>query len=122
MTAADTTFVDSRRLGDAKVTVVSEGILRWDPRFPGTDGERREALPDADGDGRIWVGLNVVIIQQGDATIIIDPGMDDPESAWQKARPEAWPDFLVTRTAGLAKAMEQLGITPESVTDVVITH
>ncbi len=122
MTATDTSFIDSRRLGNATVTAISEGTLRWDPRFPGSESERRAAMPDADEEGRVWLGLNVVIVQLGDATIVIDPGLDDPDSDWQRARPHVWPDFLVTRTAGLAAALDQLGIAPETVTDVIITH
>lgn len=122
MTAIDTSFIDTRALGKATVTVVSEGTLRWDPRFPGSESERRAAMPDADEEGRVWLGLNVVIVQLSGATIVIDPGLDDPDSDWQRARPKVWPDFPVTRTAGLAAALDQLGIAPESVTDVVITH
>jgi glyoxylase-like metal-dependent hydrolase (beta-lactamase superfamily II) len=115
-------FFDTRQVGDATVTVVSEGGLLWPPDFPASEEELRQALPEADEAGRVWLGLNVVIIQLGDALIVVDPGMDDPDSAWQRERPRAWPDWQVTRTPGLGAAMVALGVAPEDVTHVVITH
>jgi glyoxylase-like metal-dependent hydrolase (beta-lactamase superfamily II) len=114
--------VDTRRVGDALVTVVSEGQLQWPPRFPVSEDEWREALPEADDEGRVWIGLNVAIIRLGDATIVVDPGLDDPDSAWQRERPRVWPNWAVTRTPGLAVALAGLGIAPEDVTHVIITH
>jgi glyoxylase-like metal-dependent hydrolase (beta-lactamase superfamily II) len=119
---ADTPFIDTRRVGDATVSVVSEGALLWPPQFAAPESEWRQAMPEADAAGRVWLGLNVVIIRLGDATIVIDPGMDDPDSAWQRNLARVWPDWPVTRSPGLTVAMEALGLDPESVTHVVITH
>jgi glyoxylase-like metal-dependent hydrolase (beta-lactamase superfamily II) len=118
----DTSFIESRRVGDATVTVVSEGELLWAPRFPAPELEWRRAMPDADADGRVWLGLNVVIIRLENALIVVDPGMDDPESDWQRERPQVWPDWEVRRTPGLAAALVELALAPEEVTHVVITH
>ena len=79
-------------------------------------------MPEADEDGRVWLGLNVIIIRVGEALIVVDPGMDDPDSVWQRERPRAWPDWPVTRTPGLAAALVELAISPEDVTHVAITH
>ena len=103
-------FVDTRRVGDALVTVVSEGQLQWPPRVPVSESEWREALPEADDEGRVWIGLNVAIIRLGDATIVVDPGLDDPDSAWQRERPRVWPNWAVTRTPGGGVARAGLGI------------
>ena len=119
---SDAPYIDTRRVGDATVTVVSEGGLLWPPRFPITETEFRQAMPDADAHGKVWLGLNVVIIRLGDALIVVDPGMDDPDSAWQRDRSRVWPDWPVTRTPGLGAAMDTLGIDPDEVTHVVITH
>jgi glyoxylase-like metal-dependent hydrolase (beta-lactamase superfamily II) len=118
----DTSFIESRRVGDATVTVVAEGELLWAPRFPAPELEWRRAMPDADADGRVWLGLNVVIIRLENALIVVDPGMDDPESDWQRERPQVWPDWEVRRTPGLAAALVELALAPEEVTHVVITH
>ncbi len=115
-------FIDTRRVGDATVTVVSEGELFWAPRFPVPEPEWRRAMPEADADGRVWLGLNVVIIRLENALIVVDPGMDDPESDWQRERPQVWPDWDVRRTPGLATALVELALAPEDVTHVVITH
>ena len=115
-------FVDTRRVGDAFVTVVSEGGLLWPPRFPVPELEWRQALPEADVEGRVWLGLNVVIIRLGDSLIVVDPGMDDPDSAWQRDRARVWPSWAVTRTPGLAVAMSELEMAPADVNHVVITH
>jgi len=115
-------FVDTRRVGDATVTVISEGGLLWPPRFPVPEPEWRQALPEADAEGRVWLGLNVVVIRLGNALIVVDPGMDDPDSAWQRDRPRVWPNWTVTRTPGMGAAMSALGIAPEDVDHVVITH
>jgi glyoxylase-like metal-dependent hydrolase (beta-lactamase superfamily II) len=124
MTSAPTHshFIDTRLVGDASVTVISEGGLQWSPRFSVSEPEWRQAMPDADAEGRVWLGLNVVVIRLGDALIVVDPGMDDPDSAWQRDRPRVWPNWPVTRTPGLAVAMRELGIAPEDVNHVVITH
>ena len=118
----DTSFIESRRVGDATVTVVSEGDLLWAPRFPAPEPEWRRAMPEADADGRVWLGLNVVLIRLENALIVVDPGMDDPESDWQRERPRVWPDWEVRRTPGLAAALVELALAPEDVTHVVITH
>ncbi|MDF3016850.1 MAG: fold metallo-hydrolase [Thermomicrobiales bacterium] len=115
-------FIDTRQVGGAIVTTVSEGGLLWPPRFPVSESEWRQAMPEADADGRVWLGLNVIIIHLGEALIVVDPGMDDPDSAWQRERPRVWPDWTVTRTPGLAAALAELAIAPEDVTHVVITH
>ena len=118
----DTSFIESRRVGDATVTVVSEGGLLWAPGFPVPEPEWRRAIPEADAAGRVWLGLNVVIIRLENALIVVDPGMDDPESDWQRERSRVWPDWEVRRTPGLAAALVELALAPEDVTHVVITH
>ena len=120
--AAAATYIDTRRVGDTTVTVVSEGGLLWGPRFAVPEAEWRAAMPEADAEGRVWLGLNVVIVQLGEALIVVDPGLDEPDSAWQRARPRVWPNWPVRRTPGLTAAMREQGIDPAEVTHVVITH
>lgn len=119
---ANEPFIDTRQVGQAEVTVISEGGLLWPPRFPVPEAEWRAALPDADDEGRIWLGLNVVFIRLGDALVLIDPGLDNPDSAWQRDLVNVWPEWPVRRTPGLAAAMAELGIAPQDVTHVLITH
>ncbi|HYM71077.1 MAG TPA: MBL fold metallo-hydrolase [bacterium] len=115
-----TAFVASRRVGDAVVTVISEGTLVWTPRFSISDEERRRAMPDADAEGRVRLGLIATHLRVGDASIVLDPGLDDPASAWQREFAARWPGL--TRSPGLAAALERIGERPDAVSHVVITH
>jgi glyoxylase-like metal-dependent hydrolase (beta-lactamase superfamily II) len=118
----DASFIDTRHVGEATVTAVSEGGLLWAPRFPVPEPEWRRAMPEADADGRVWLGLNVVIIRLENALIVVDPGMDDPVSVSQRGRSLVGPDWEIKRTPGLAAALSELALAPENVTHVVITH
>jgi glyoxylase-like metal-dependent hydrolase (beta-lactamase superfamily II) len=113
-------FVASRRIGDATVTVISEGSMLWAPRYEIAEDDRRRALPDADADGRIVLGLNLVHLRVGDASILVDPGCDDPTSSWQERFAARFPG--VTRSAGLTAGLAHIRVHPEDVTHVVITH
>lgn len=122
MTASSAAISETRQIGDASITVIADGEMLWEPRFPVPEVEWRAALPDADEQGRIWIGLNVVLVRLGDALVVIDPGCDAPDSAWQATLPEIWPNWPIRRTAGLDAALDELGIDPAEVTHVVITH
>jgi glyoxylase-like metal-dependent hydrolase (beta-lactamase superfamily II) len=113
-------FVASRRIGDAVVTVVSDGTLRWQPKFPISEEERRRAMPQAADDGTVTLGLNGAHVHIAGASIVIDPGLDDPASAWAREFAVKWPGL--TRTAGLGAALRRIDVAPESVTHVLITH
>lgn len=113
-------LVASRRLGDAAVTVISEGSMPWAPRFPISEDDRRRALPDADAEGKLLLGLNLVHLRLRDASILVDPGCDDPTSSWQQRFAARFPG--ITRSAGLAAGLARIGVSPDDVTHVVITH
>jgi glyoxylase-like metal-dependent hydrolase (beta-lactamase superfamily II) len=113
-------FVASRRIGEAVVTVISDGTLRWAPKFQISEDERRRAMPDTDEDGRLTLGLNLAHVRLGSASIVIDPGCDVPSSAWAREFSAKWPGL--TRSPGLEAALRQIGVSPEAVTHVLITH
>ena len=115
-------IIDRRRIGAADVAVVSDGIINWAPRFNIADSEWFEARPDSDELGRVWFGLHSPIIQLGASVIIIDPCFDDPDSLWQQNISTIWPGVEIVRSLGLKHAMTDLGIAPEAVTHVLITH
>lgn len=122
MTVISDPISETRQIGNATITVIADGEMLWEPRFPVPEAEWRAALPDADEQGRIWIGLNVVLVCLGDALVAIDPGCDAPDSAWQASLPHIWPNWPIRRTAGLDAALAELGIDPAEVTHVVITH
>jgi glyoxylase-like metal-dependent hydrolase (beta-lactamase superfamily II) len=113
-------FVASRRIGDAVVTVISDGTLRWAPKFQISDAERRAAMPDADEEGKVTLGLNLAHVRLGGASIVIDPGCDEPSSAWSGAFAAKW--LGLTRTAGIEAALRRIDTAPDAVTHVLITH
>ena len=63
-------WIDTRQVGDATITIVSEGGLLWEPRFAVPEAEWRAVLPDADERGRLWIGLNVVFVRLGAALVL----------------------------------------------------
>ena len=118
MTERQTGFFDRRRVGQAVVTVISEGEALWAPHFPVDEGVWRAALPEADAAGRLPVGLTALHIQLGDASVLVDPGLPDPGTG----------GFItpkleeVRRSPGLAAALTAIGVQPVAITHVVITH
>jgi glyoxylase-like metal-dependent hydrolase (beta-lactamase superfamily II) len=116
VSASTSQFVDSRRIGDATITIISEGILPWAPRLQVPEAEWRRAMPEADENGVVQFGLNLAHIQIGDASILVDPGFDDPSPS----QPETWPGLI--RSPGLQVALRSLGVQPEQITHVLITH
>ncbi len=113
-------FVSTRRVGDAEVTVISEGTIKWAPQFPVPEAEWRAAMPEADSRGAVPLGLNVAHVKIGGASILIDPGCDIPGSAWQDEFARRF--GAVTRTPGFLVALESMGIDPEEITHILITH
>ncbi len=113
-------YISSRRIGAATVTVFSEGSCLWAPRFQVPEDAWRRCLGDADTEGRIRIGFNFAHVSLGAASIVIDPGFDDPASPWDAAFAAKWPSY--TRTPGMMAALAALGVRAEDVTHVLITH
>jgi glyoxylase-like metal-dependent hydrolase (beta-lactamase superfamily II) len=105
--------IASREIGTAKVTVVSDGVLWWAPQFP-----RRSAMPEADTEGRVPLGLNIVLIATGSARVVVDPAFDTPQPDGDQS---GWGSVL-ERTPGLDDALVAIGWDPAAVTHVVATH
>jgi len=123
MTKDFSAYIASRGFGQAAVTVISEGSCFWAPKFDVPEAEWRRAVPEADTRGRIQIGFNVAHVRVPGASIVIDPGFDDPTSAWQQRFAERSPNLQsLTRTPGLNAALARLGIRPDEVTHVLLTH
>ncbi len=116
-------YISRRRIGEAEITLVSEGSCLWAPRLSVPEPEWRRALPEADAQGRIPIGFAVAHIRLGDASVIVDPGFDDPGSAWQARFDAAFPSLAgLVRTPGLRAALAHIGVAPDRITHVLITH
>jgi glyoxylase-like metal-dependent hydrolase (beta-lactamase superfamily II) len=116
---AASAYIDSRRIGRATITAISEGTAWWAPLFQAPEAAWRAALPEADARDRIPIGLTTLLIQTEAATILVDPGFDDPDD----------PDGFISpkleqprRSPGLTAALVTLGVAPGAITHVAITH
>jgi glyoxylase-like metal-dependent hydrolase (beta-lactamase superfamily II) len=113
-------FIDTRRVGDAEVSIISDGTLYWAPKFPISDDERGRAMPDADAEGKVLLGLNLAYVRLGTISIVIDPGCDEPSSAWAGEFAGKWPGL--TRSPGIEAGLRHIGVAPDDITHVLITH
>jgi glyoxylase-like metal-dependent hydrolase (beta-lactamase superfamily II) len=119
MAAALAAYVDTRQVGRATATAISEGTARWAPLFTVPEAEWRAALPEADAQGRIVIGLHVFLVQLDGAIVLIDPGFDDPAAPGGYITPKL---EEIARSPGLGAALAALGVAPAAVTHVVLTH
>ena len=106
-------YVSSRRFGEATVTLISEGTFPWQLAIEAPEDEWRQAMPDADADGAVMLGVTAVHMRLGNASVLIDPGIGEgSELAFSGLQ----------RTPGLLPGLASIGIQPESITHVLITH
>ncbi|MGH2460506.1 MAG: MBL fold metallo-hydrolase, partial [Chloroflexota bacterium] len=106
-------YVDTRRIGDATVSIIRDGTFPWAPELQVAEDEWRRAMPEADPAGQLPIDVNLAHVRIGDNSIVIDLGFGDPAPSWP-ARLERTPGAL----AGLAT----LAVGPGDVTHVLITH
>lgn len=104
----------SLQVGDIDVMVISDGVLPLPTELLGhnADATARAAwLEDRflPSDELAWA-LNVVVVQSGGRTILIDAGLGMD------------PDLDLPRAGKLAQRLKAAGVELESVTDVVLTH
>src|SRR5438094_530566 len=114
-------YVDQRRIGAATVTVISDGVLPLPLTdiFPAPEAAWLRAHAEVDAQDRLLSGQAVILIHAGDATVVIDPAFDDPDSTWQREVAAQWG---TRRTPGLAAGLASVGVQPDAVTHVIITH
>src|SRR5687768_16003676 len=105
---ASSAYFTSRPVGGATFMVISDGSFFWAPNFPVPEAEWRAAMPEADAAGRAEFGLNVVLIQIGAATVLVDPALDDPGSSFDAEFARAVKVEIV-RSPGFAAALAELG-------------
>jgi glyoxylase-like metal-dependent hydrolase (beta-lactamase superfamily II) len=120
MATTHDSYVSSRPIGDAVVTAINEGTVLWAPELTAPEEEWRAAMPEVDAEGRIPADHHAFHIRLGEASVLIDAGLDDPGSAWSERWLAEWPG--ARRTPGLQAGLAGIGIRPEDVTHVIITH
>ena len=68
----------SRQIGDASVTVLTDGVFAFPPDlFPETDAAHIQALLTDQGAGEIATNFNAVLIRTGGRTVLADAGPRD---------------------------------------------
>lgn len=119
--SSSSAYVASRQFGDATVTVISDGVFMGEVGLPIPEAEWRPMIPEADANRLIPYGLNFLHIQIGDASIVVDPsGLDDPTTGMVEHFIGRYPSYSLT--PGLEAGLASLGVQPETVTHVIITH
>jgi len=112
-------YVQSRRVGDVAVTAINDGTLLLPLELTVPEEVWRQGI-DADAEGRVPMDIHVLLVQTRDATILIDAGLDDPGSSWGESFLEALPGLV--RTPGVGAGLASMGIRPEDVTHILLTH
>lgn len=114
-------YVAVRRIGDATVTLINDGIFDTIPLIPWMDAPEedvRRAVPKADAGGRVGrSGMIVAHVRIGVASVLVDPGFGAlPPESWLARELELRP------TPGVQAGLAAAGIQPDQITHVVITH
>jgi glyoxylase-like metal-dependent hydrolase (beta-lactamase superfamily II) len=117
--AAASEYVQSRPLGDMTVTAINDGTLALPIELTVSEEVWRQEIA-ADAEGKIPVDTHVLLIQTGDATILIDAGLDEPGSGWDQQFLKEWPESR--RTPGVIAGLRSVGVEPGDVTHVLVTH
>ncbi len=110
-------YVASRTVGQATVSAISDGSgLSGVMQALTVPREEWLREVDANDQDEIILGYNVAHVRLGAASILIDLGFDDPgpTSQWRAPRHQ--------RSPGVVAALASLGVTPEEITHVLITH
>jgi glyoxylase-like metal-dependent hydrolase (beta-lactamase superfamily II) len=116
----NSSFVSSRRVGDAVVTAINEGSVLWAPELTAPEEQWRGAVQDADAEGRIAADHHAFHIRVGYASVLVDVGLQDPGTPWSDRWLAEWPG--ARRTPGLVAGLAVIGVQPEDVTHIAITH
>jgi glyoxylase-like metal-dependent hydrolase (beta-lactamase superfamily II) len=123
-TPAEPAFVSSRRIGEAIVSIISDGtfgavpLVSW---LQVPEDTARLAMPEANAAGEIAFDLNAAHVQIGSASILIDPGWGDLEA---DTYPTTWyvQELQARRSPGVLAGLASIGVQPEQVTHVILTH
>jgi glyoxylase-like metal-dependent hydrolase (beta-lactamase superfamily II) len=108
-------YVESRRIGEATVTVIHDATNRWNPHWQAPEAEWRRAIPEADSAGEIQFDTSVFHIAMGDASVVVDLGFGEAPERYRTRSP-------LRRSPGVLSGLATIGLGPDDITHVVITH
>ena len=107
-----------QRLGEFELHVVSDGFFRLDggAMFGIVPKPVWEKVCPADEKNRIKLSLNCLLVKTGHKTVLVDTGMGD-------RRDEKFLQmYAVDRSRTLLRSLAALGVKPEEVDYVILTH
>ncbi len=111
-------YIAARRIGDATVTLINDGVFGAIPLVPWmqvpADEVRRE-MPEADAVG--GCGLIAAFVHIGDAAILIDPGAGEVAADARLVTA-----FRLRPTPGVRAGLAAIGVAPTQITQVLLTH
>lgn len=95
-------------VGDIKAFVLSDGYRPLDAKLLLADTpDKQAAVQAAYPEGKTMNSLNVLLFKSGDRVVLVDTGGGQ---------------ILGPGAGGLPKALDEAGVKPETITDVVLTH
>jgi len=113
-------FVSTRVFGDATVSVISLGVLEAAPVtawFAVPEADLRRAIPEITNDGNTHMGMNIVHVRIGAASVLFDAGWGDLEPESQYVR-----EYGAVPTLGVGGGLASLGIDCSAITHVLLSH
>jgi len=112
-------YVQSRRVDDVTFTAINDAIMPLKLELTVPEEVWRQGI-DVDAEGKVILAVQALLVQTSDATILIDAALEEPGSSWEDGFLEAWPGSV--RTPGVVEGLASMGVTPEDVTHILVTH
>lgn len=120
MPATPADYVSTRKVGDAEITLILEGVGRYWVELNVPEEIWRPETPEADPAGKVTLASGGALIRLGDALIVMDPGLDDPGTPTAALTEQVFAGWSFT--PGFQAALNALGVDNAAVTQVIITH
>jgi hypothetical protein len=106
-------------IGELTLTIISEGISLADGSvWPGVEASRWADAARLDERGRFPLPMAVAYLETPSGGVLLDAGLGE-DSEWSRA---FFGQFGVTREAQLLPTLAEIGVRPEDVRAVVISH
>jgi glyoxylase-like metal-dependent hydrolase (beta-lactamase superfamily II) len=108
-------FVSTRAFGQATVAIICEGttLVSLADLVGVRPADVTAAVPEADADGQVQMAYTVAHIRLGEASVLVDGGLGQPSPR---------PNLNADLTPGLDAGLAALGVRPDEITHVVLTH
>ena len=83
---SDAAYISTRRIGDATITIINEGVVQVPATavFPDDEVAWLRANGEANASDLLTTCQAAILIQLGDAIVVIDPAFDDPFSEYER--------------------------------------